>query len=732
MVSPSCPSVASAIAGILLLLFRDPAFASGVRKPASPGYRGRDACPARCSVAGSNPSNWSVFHSLYQIQSCPQAVFYEFSIYDGVDDPHTLHRIHACASYGPDWTNLPNSATDHVDAHVLNDTAYEIGWQSESASRLAVTDVRTLLRQTRQYLENGYAATHGIVLLFARSGKASVGLYIGKGLQKEGTGSFALSFLHDNIPFLNISGGDLSMQLCPSGNGADYIFGLMATSNATFGPVQTALKSWSNGQCYAFGNGIVKTVAGPAFYTTPPLLPHNVTDPNTDNGTFTTGPSFRRHLLPRSECRMIQVDPGDGCTSLAAKCGISGDAFTRYNPAPNFCATLQPHQRVCCSVGALPDSIPIPNADGSCVTYTVQANDNCAGIAAANSLTVDQLIDFNKNTWAWNGCSPIWVGTIVCLSSGTPPVPAGVANAVCGPQVPGSTRPATTTNISTLNPCPLNACCDAWGQCGSTAEFCTETGTGATGIAGCISNCGTSVVRSAAPAVFRRVAYFDRPGLGRPCLSQEAGQIDVSQYTHFHFPFGTLSPDYEVQLGGIRTTYEFHDFKQFRGPKRILSFGGWAFSTHPRTYTIFRHGVTTANRTTMATNIAKFIIAHTLDGVDIDWQYPGVSYACFALLPHGWTMSDDRAQWYTGPGHSRHPTRWPERRQQLLSLPHHPQGDASRHVHLDHSARVVLVSEGLPHCADKQGCRLHHPQDGRFAWPGTRRLCLSGCTTEAQ
>jgi hypothetical protein len=26
-----------------------------------------------------------------------------------------------------------------------------------------------------------------------------------------------------------------------------------------------------------------------------------------------------------------------------------------------------------------------------------------------------------------------------------------------------------------LNPCPLNACCDVWGQCGITPEFCTNS-----------------------------------------------------------------------------------------------------------------------------------------------------------------------------------------------------------------------------------------------------------------
>jgi GH18 family chitinase len=49
------------------------------------------------------------------------------------------------------------------------------------------------------------------------------------------------------------------------------------------------------------------------------------------------------------------------------------------------------------------------------------------------------------------------------------------------------------------------------------------------------------------------------------------------------------------------------------------------FSNDPTTYHIFRNGVTPANRLTLATNIANFIRQHDLDGVDIDWEYPGAS-----------------------------------------------------------------------------------------------------------
>lgn len=49
----------------------------------------------------------------------------------------------------------------------------------------------------------------------------------------------------------------------------------------------------------------------------------------------------------------------------------------------------------------------------------------------------------------------------------------------------------------------------------------------------------------------------------------------------------------------------FNQFKAKTGFKHILSFGGWAFSTSPQTYPIFRTGVTAAQRQTFATNVAN-------------------------------------------------------------------------------------------------------------------------------
>lgn len=140
-------------------------------------------------------------------------------------------------------------------------------------------------------------------------------------------------------------------------------------------------------------------------------------------------------------------------------------------------------------------------------------------------------------------------------------------------------------------------------------------------------------MRSSPPATYRSIGFYEGFNLQRPCLYQDISQLDISAYTHIYFSFGVLSPSYVVQIPNITATYEFDQFKKIQGAKRILSIGGWAFSTDPSTYMIFREGVTAANRLTMATNIANFIKDNDLDGVNIDWEYPGVRTITTCALP---------------------------------------------------------------------------------------------------
>ncbi|KAJ4286854.1 hypothetical protein N0V88_007866 [Collariella sp. IMI 366227] len=322
-------------------------------------------------------------------------------------------------------------------------------------------------------------------------------------------------------------------------------------------------------------------------------------------------------------CKTGTVAQGDGCASLASKCGIPGDYLTLFNTQTNFCSTLQGGQVYCCGRGKLPDLRPKKNADGSCFSYTVKAGDSCNAIAIPHQLTVADVNKFNAKTWGWKGCTGLQPDQKICLSDGDVPMPAPVANAVCGPTVPGTKRPATGTDIAKLNPCPLNVCCNHWGQCGMTKDFCEvkKSETGAPGTTMCVSNCGTDIIRSTPPESQIRIAYFGAWNEIRPCLNLHVDQIDTSKYTHIHFAFADLTSTFQVDVSKVQA--EFDRFKGMTGVKKIISFGGWDFSTMPGTYKILRDAVKAQNRATFRDNVVNFVNTHNLDGVDLDWEYPG-------------------------------------------------------------------------------------------------------------
>lgn len=361
-------------------------------------------------------------------------------------------------------------------------------------------------------------------------------------------------------------------------------------------------------------------------------------------------------LVIRDDCKTEKVTAGDGCGDLAKRCGISGADLEKYNPDPDLCSSLAVGQRVCCvsvpasspssccliqttnlnqTSGTLPDISPKPEPNGTCASYVTKKRDDCATIAAANGLNATQLEDFNKvKVWGFDSCDNLAAGIRICLSKGDAPLPAAQENAICGPTMPGTKPPASGTNISDLNPCPLNACCNIWGQCGITGEFCVPTsgefgnpGVGPPRSNGCASSCGREITNNnAAPSSFISVGYYESWNMDRPCLTMKAKAMSNLRYTHMHWGFGKISEDMSVSVNDSYKQWD--DFKKLSasGIKTILSFGGWGDSTDPATYDILRTAVSPEGREKFTDNVAKFAKDQGLDGVDIDWEYPGVSF----------------------------------------------------------------------------------------------------------
>lgn len=262
-------------------------------------------------------------------------------------------------------------------------------------------------------------------------------------------------------------------------------------------------------------------------------------------------------LSKRGDCKTQTVALGDSCGSLASNCGISPSDFTKYNSDPKFCSTLAPGQRVCCSPGSLPDIRPKTNLDGTCTSYVVKTGDTCSSIATANGLSIADLATFNdKTTWGWSGCDHLGAQLKICISKGSPPMPQAIANAVCGPLKPNAKFPTGGKTLASLNPCPLNACCTIWGQCGITPEFCTDQagptgnpGTAPGGQNGCISNCGTKIKSDdARPGSPMSIGYYESWNFDRPCLNMRVDSVDTSKYTHYHWGFAIITTSFGVAI----------------------------------------------------------------------------------------------------------------------------------------------------------------------------------------
>ncbi|KID93428.1 Glycoside hydrolase, subgroup, catalytic core, partial [Metarhizium majus ARSEF 297] len=543
-------------------------------------------------------------------------------------------------------------------------------------------------RQVFHHLRAQKPSCTNNAVAFGYSQSAVVGVFAGAELHQHGLVTETLDSLLKYAAEKSMSKTTV-IQLCREhGLGADYALGIVTTSARNLGFAQEAVKTWANGKCVDTGGEQIwkqVTIRIPSA-----VKDANMTaSPNATATRLGSRSPFL--LVPRAECKTATVRDGEGCWAMAQTCGIKQSELIKYNPRPKFCRTLIAGERVCCTSGTLPSSIPASQLDGTCVTMEVKTGDSCgsmaskcgispndfmtvntkkdicstlvegqqvccsrgelpdrrpkpepdgtcasvktnpgdscASIAASHDLTVNDIENFNKKTWGWNGCKVLWLGFRLCVSEGNPPMPEPVSNAVCGPTVPGTKAPAAGTDLSKLNPCPLRACCNVWGQCGLSDDFCieSESETGAPGTSGvkngCISNCGRSIIRGPRPARKINIAYFEAWNHKRSCLTMDVTQIDTTKYSHIHFAFAEVTRDFDVDISKVQEQFDM--FKTMTGVKKIISFGGWDFSTLPDTYNILREAVQPVNRNKFKNNIIAFVNQHGLDGVDLDWEYPG-------------------------------------------------------------------------------------------------------------
>ncbi|KAJ5521461.1 Peptidoglycan-binding Lysin subgroup [Penicillium freii] len=243
----------------------------------------------------------------------------------------------------------------------------------------ATKDSNTAIQNLASYMTN--AASCGSTILLSKAGDSVAALYAGADVYQSDIGSYLLDFKKQ------FKAGSQTIQSCDSSSKRDNTIGVyIVNSLDDLEDIDHALQTWSKGGC-------LDSDGHDSIQSKTTMLGVSEVSKLSDISS-----SLEGFLAPRADCRTIEVKQGDGCASLATRCGISGDNFDKYNTGADFCKNLKVKQRVCCSAGSLPDIIPKKQSDGTCGTYTIQTNDNCAEIAAHFGVTQDDIYDLNEDT----------------------------------------------------------------------------------------------------------------------------------------------------------------------------------------------------------------------------------------------------------------------------------------------------------------------------------------------
>lgn len=404
-------------------------------------------CPISCAETGTNTRNWTVYHDVNRLSLCNESMLVDFTLHNPLEDDHTQVTLYACSSAMKAATHDDKGSCITSKLSTSVKSTLELVWSGSStpgSTKNGISAIQQL--QSSAQVKKSCADE----ITFAYSNSAVVGLYAGAGFRNQNVTGLLLEQFLSYVQSKSIS-GTLAAQLCTNSS-AKYSLGIVLDTNNDWSSVQQAVQQWSNADCLTtYANSI-------SWNTISYLAPIAASNNITSNGTSHNMPLSSRNISKRdSPCTTTKVAQGDNCTTLAAECGIKAAEFSKHNPSLGSSCSLTVGKSVCCSSGSLPDNTPQPYANGTCNTYTIQTGDLCSTLAASYDITVDDINNWNNNTWGWMGCRDLQLNMNICLSPGNPPMPTVVSNAVCGPQVNGTAVAPAGLDLSTLNECPLNA-----------------------------------------------------------------------------------------------------------------------------------------------------------------------------------------------------------------------------------------------------------------------------------
>ncbi len=117
------------------------------------------------------------------------------------------------------------------------------------------------------------------------------------------------------------------------------------------------------------------------------------------------------------------------------------------------------------------------------------------------------------------------------------------------------------------------------------------------------------------PLSYRVVGYLYGPRM------DSLETWDLSGLTHVNIAFANVRPDGRVVLETAADSVRLRRLTALRsgeGPRMLLSVGGWTWSDY-----FSDAALTPASRVRFAASAGSLLVEFGLDGLDIDWEYPG-------------------------------------------------------------------------------------------------------------
>lgn len=335
-------------------------------------------CPVRCSKAGRNPSAWTYLHGEPALNRCNQTTLFDLNLHTPIDDPNTHVTLRSCTATETDTTQEieydpkpfifgePEQRRRDVGAsksgsapgcipgavtHVNTTKADFFHWDAGAEPSTGIGDVAEAASKLEAYIAADQDC-HPTVI-FARSGNAVVGLYIGAEIHKPSAARLVQKFIGAAKAISGRSPGRLASQICRDKTPSTWTMGIYADLRGDISAAQDVVRGWSVGEC-------LESIDRQEEWDDFEIEMVQATDIPVDLKLVTGNERKSKRSLyrfdRRAECQAIEVVANDGCISLAQRCNISRTQLENYNKGiPDFCDNLKPGQHVCCSTGTLPD-----------------------------------------------------------------------------------------------------------------------------------------------------------------------------------------------------------------------------------------------------------------------------------------------------------------------------------------------------------------------------------------